>query len=96
LFGLSLSAMAALAFGFAYWLAVRPNTGWLDGQWLFLAALPYTWTLLQLRGAVDFSPDAPLEVVAALAFDVALAYLAGAVFGTLARQLRRLALRSRA
>ncbi len=91
--GLVLAAGSAAAFGLAYAMAVRPGAAWLDGQWLFLAALPYTWTWLHLWGSVDFSPDSPAELLAAAAFDVALAYVAGALAGAVARRLWRLARR---
>ena len=93
--GLAFAILAVSGFGFAYWYAVRPGAGWLDGQWLYLAALPYTWTWLHLTGAVDFSPDAPGQVVAGLGFDGALAYLAGALLGLIGR-LGRAVFKSRA
>lgn len=92
--GLFLSLCAAGAFGLAYWLGVRAGASWMDGQWLFLAALPYTWTALRLWGTIDFSPDASVEVAAALLFDVALAYFAGALVGALARRLWRMTKRA--
>jgi hypothetical protein len=93
--GFALALLVAAGFGLAYWLAVRPGAGWLDGQWLYLAALPYTWTWLHLAGAVDFSPDAPTQVAAGLGFDAALAYLVGAILGRIGR-LARARFKSRA
>jgi hypothetical protein len=86
----ALAAFAALAgYAAAYAYALRPGATWLDGQWLFLAALPYNWTLWRLVGDSNFSPDSLLSLVSALAFDLALAYLAGAVIEALARALWR-------
>jgi hypothetical protein len=86
--GFAFAICAAAGFGWAYWLAVRAGASWFDGQWLFMAALPYTWTWLHLAGAVDFSPEAPGAVLAALGFDLALAYLAGAILGRLGGLVR--------
>jgi hypothetical protein len=93
--GAAMALSTALVFGLAFWISERPAASWLDGQWLFLVALPYNWTLLHTVGAVDFSPDAPGEVAAAFGFDLALAFLAGAAVEALARQLWRLIFGSR-
>lgn len=94
--GVLAALLAAAAFGLAYYFAVRPGAGWLDGQWVFLTALPYNWTLLHLTGASNFSPDAPGEVVAAALFDTILAYAAGALLEAGARGLSRWLKRLRA
>ena len=93
--GVGFALCAALAFGLAFWLSQRPNATWLDGQWLFLAALPYNWSLLHTVGAANFSPDVLSEVAAAFGFDLALAFLAGAALEALARGLWRLTFGSR-
>jgi hypothetical protein len=85
--GLLAAICAAVFFASAYYWAIRPNAGWLDGQWVFLAALPYNWAELRLTGASNFSPDAPGEVAAAALFDIALAFLAGAALESVARGL---------
>ena len=46
--GLAAALCVACAFGFAYWLSARPGASWLDGQWLFLVALPYNWASLHV------------------------------------------------
>jgi hypothetical protein len=94
--GLVAALFAMAAFAVAYGISVRPGASWLDGQWLFLVALPYNWTLLRISGESNFSPDAPVQVVAALLFDAALAYAAGALVETLVRVVRRLVRRPRA
>ena len=78
-----------LAFVAAYYVAMRSGATWLDGQWLFLAALPYNLTLWRLKGESNFSPDAHATVAFALLYDLALAYLAGAVIEALGRALWR-------
>ena len=83
--GLFAALCAAAAFAVAYALSVRPGATWLDGQWLFAVALPFNWTMLRLTGESNFSPDAPRQLAAALAFDFALAYLAGALIEALLR-----------
>jgi hypothetical protein len=95
LLGVGLAVLAAAAYGLAYWLSVRPGAAWLDGQWLFLVALPYNWTLLHVFGATDFSPDSPSEIAAAWLFDAVLAFLAGALVETILRRLWRLTFGSR-
>ena len=90
LLGLFVAACAALAFAFAFGVAERPGAEWLDGQWLFLAALPYNWTMLHAAGRSDFSPDAPVQIAAAWLFDVGLAYVAGAVIEAVIRAALRL------
>jgi hypothetical protein len=87
---------AAALFGLAYYLAVRPGAQWLDGQWVFLAALPYNWATLHLTGASNFSPDAPREIASAALFDVILAFVAGALVEAAARALARWIARLRA
>jgi hypothetical protein len=88
--GLILALAAAAAFFFACWWSYRPGASWLDAQWLFLAALPYNWTSLHIAGESSFSPDVPAQMAAALAFDVALAYVAGALVEALLRRVWRL------
>jgi hypothetical protein len=88
--GLAAAFCAAAAFAVAYGMSVRPGAGWLDGQWLFLVALPYNWTMLRVAGESNFSPDAPAQLAAALLFDVAIAFVAGALVEALARQAWRL------
>lgn len=83
--GLLAALCAGGGFAVAYALSVRPGAGWLDGQWLFAVALPYNWTMLRLMGESNFSPDAPRQLAAALVFDVALAYFAGALVEALLR-----------
>jgi hypothetical protein len=90
LLGLVLALCAAFAFVVAYGLSVRPGASWLDGQWLFLVALPYNWTMLRVAGESNFSPDAPSQLTVAFLFDVALAYLAGALVETILRRAWRL------
>jgi hypothetical protein len=94
--GLLAALCAAALFAVAYYVAVRPGAGWLDSQWVFLAALPYNWTLLHVTGASNFSPDAPGQVAGAALFDVILAFVAGALFEAAARGLSRWAARIRA
>jgi hypothetical protein len=94
--GLVAALFAAAAFTLAYYLAARPGAGWLDGQYVFLAALPYNWTMLRLTGVSNFSADAPAEVASAALFDVALAFLAGALLEISARSLWRLVRRGKA
>jgi len=96
LLGLIFACCAIAGFALAYWLSVRPGAGWLEAQWMFLAALPYNWTLLHVWGSVDFASDAPLEVAAAFLFDLALAYFAGAVIEAICRGLWRVIVRTRA
>ena len=93
--GFLVAVCVVLAFVAAYYLAVRPGAGWLDAQWLFLAALPYNWTSLRLVGEANFSPDSPREIAAAAAFDIILAFLVGFVLQAIARLVWR-ALRRRA
>ena len=93
--GTALAVCVAGAFGFAYWLSARPGASWLDGQWLFLIALPYNWASLRLLGNANFSPDDTASVVTALAFDVVMAFLAGALVEALARRIWRLMRRRR-
>jgi hypothetical protein len=93
--GITLAICVAGAFGFAYWLSARPGASWLDGQWLFLIALPYNWASLRLLGNANFSPDDTAAVAAAFAFDVVMAFLAGAVIEALARWIWRLTQRGR-
>ncbi|HXT06246.1 MAG TPA: hypothetical protein VN715_04840 [Roseiarcus sp.] len=88
--GLVAALCVAAAFAIAYEISVRPGANWLDGQWLFLAALPYNWTMLRLVGESNFSPDAPLQLAAASLFDVTLAYLVGALVEALLRLVWRL------
>jgi len=94
--GLLAALCAAAIFAAAYCWAVRPGAGWLDGQWVFLVALPYNWTMLHAAGASNFSTDAAGEVVAAALFDVALAFLAGAIIEAVVRRLLRWLRRFRA
>jgi len=93
--GIAIALCVAAAFGFAYWLSVRPGASWLDGQWLFLIALPYSWTSLHALGAAYFSPDETATVAAAFVFDIVAAFLAGALIEALARWLWRVTLRRR-
>ncbi len=95
LLGLLLALAATLAVALAFAAAHRPGAGWLDGQWLFLVALPYNWTMLQATGGSDFSPDAPGQVATAWLFDAAIAYVAGAVVESAARAALRLMGRAR-
>jgi hypothetical protein len=90
------AALAGAAFALAYYMAVRPGASWIDGAWVFLAAAPYNKTMLLLTGVSNFSPDAPKELIAAALFDVALAFLAGALVEALARGLFRIVRRRRA
>ncbi len=91
--GLVAVLCAAVAFAVAYAISVRPGASWLDGQWLFAVALPYNWTMLRVTGESNFSPDAPGQIAAALVFDCALAYGAGAVVEAILRGAWRLARR---
>jgi hypothetical protein len=93
--GLAAGLIVATLFGFTYWLSVRQSASWLDGQWLFMAALPYNWTLLHVWGSTDFSPDSVSSVALAWAFDVVAAFLAGALVETIARRIWRFAFRPR-
>ena len=92
--GLVSGLAAGAAFAFAEYYSVRPGANWLDMQWVFLAALPYNWSMLRLTGETGFTPDSPVQVAAAGAFDVGLAFLAGFVVEAAARAgwrgLRRL------
>jgi hypothetical protein len=88
--GLILALAAAAGFFVACWWSFRPGASWLDAQWLFLAALPYNWTLLHIAGESDFSPSSPAQMAAALLFNVTLAYLAGALVEALLRRVWRL------
>jgi hypothetical protein len=88
--GLLAALCVAAAFALAYGLFVRPGASWIDGQWLFAVALPYNWTMLRLTGESNFSPDASGQLVAALGFDLALAYFAGALAEALLRGAWRL------
>ena len=88
--GLVAALCVAAAFVIAHAISVRPGASWLDGQWLFLVALPYNWTMLRVVGESNFSPDAPLQLAAASLFDVALAYLIGALVEALLRLVWRL------
>ena len=96
LLGLFAALVAAILFGLAAWLAFRPGAGWLDGQWLFVVALPYNEALLATVGETNFTPDSNAGLAAVLLFDVALAYVAGAVVEATARGLWRLTRRARA
>lgn len=93
--GVAFGFCAAVAFGVAYWLSVRPGASWLDGQWLFLVALPYNWASLRILGTADFSPDSTRSLAAASLFDVAAAFLAGALLEALARTIWRIVSRRR-
>ena len=88
--GLVAAVVVAAAIAFAWWYSLRPGAGWMDAQWLFLAALPYNWIVLQVVGQSNFAPDAPSQVIAALLSETALAYLAGAVLEAVARGILRL------
>ncbi|MDE3175791.1 MAG: hypothetical protein KGM15_06735 [Pseudomonadota bacterium] len=92
--GLIAAIAAGAAFAAAYGYAVRAGAGWLDAQALFLIALPYNWTMLRLTGVSNFSLEAPGELVGAAAFDMALAYIAGALAQAIWRGLRRLTARA--
>ena len=94
--GLLAAFLAAALFAIAYYVAVRPGAGWFDSQWVFLAALPYNWTMLHVTGASNFSPDAPGQVAGAALFDVIPAFVAGALAEAAARRLSRWAVRLRA
>ena len=83
--GLVSALAAGVAFAAAEYYAVRPGAGWLDMQGVFIVALPYNWTMLRLAGASNFTPDSAGEVAAAALFDVALAFLAGALVEAAAR-----------
>ncbi len=85
--GLAAALLAAAAVAAAYAYSARPGAGWFDAQWLFVIALPYNWTMLKLAGGSNFSPDAPLQIIAALIFNAALAYIAGAFIEALSRWL---------
>jgi hypothetical protein len=93
--GLLAALCAAGAFALAYAEYVRPGASWLDGQWLFAVALPYNWALLRLTGESNFSPDAPGQLAAALIFDLALAFFAGALVEALLRGAWRLVRRAK-
>ena len=93
--GIAAALCVAGAFSFAYWLSARPGASWLDGQWLFLIALPYNWASLHILGAADFSPDETASVAAAFVFEVVAAFLAGALIEALARWLWRVTRRRR-
>jgi hypothetical protein len=93
--GILVALCIAGAFGFAYWLSARAGASWLDGQWLFLIALPYNWASLHVLGEANFSPDVAASVVAAFVFDVVAAYLAGALVEALVRWLLRIMFRRR-
>src|SRR4051794_20309796 len=87
--GLLAAVCAAAVFAIAYYMAVRSGAGWLDSQWVFLAALPYNWTMLHLRGASIFSTAARGEVAGAALFDAFLAFAAGALVEAAVRGLLR-------
>lgn len=93
--GIVIALCVGGAFAFAYWLSARPGASWLDGQWLFLVALPYNWASLHVLGDASFSPDATASVAAAFVFDVVVAFLVGAIIEALARWLWRLTFRRR-
>jgi hypothetical protein len=93
--GIVIALCVGAAFAFAYWLSARPGANWLDGQWLFLVALPYNWASLHVLGNANFSPDQTASVAAAFAFDVVAAFLLGAIIEALARWLWRLTFRRR-
>jgi hypothetical protein len=93
--GIAVALCVAAAFGLAYWLSARPGASWLDGQWLFLVALPYNWASLHVLGDANFSPDKTASVAAAFVFDVASAFLAGALVEALSRWLWRITFRRR-
>ena len=51
-----LAALAAAARlrACAWLMSQRPGAGWLDAQWLFLAALPYNWTMPARARRIQF------------------------------------------
>jgi hypothetical protein len=87
--GLITGICTAIAYAGAYAYAVRAGAGWLDAKDLFLIALPYNWTMLHTAGASNFSLEAPRELLFAALFDIALAYIAGAVVEALLRLIAR-------
>lgn len=87
--GLLAALAVAAAFALAYAISIRPGATWLDGQWLFVVALPYNWAMLRVSGESNFSPDAPAQIVIALFCEAALAYLAAALSEALLRRAWR-------
>jgi hypothetical protein len=91
--GLALAAGVVLAFLAAWWLASRESDGFvthaINQQWLFLVALPYNLSLVWIFGDSDFSPDVPVQIVAATAAEAAVAYIAGAALELSARRIWR-------
>lgn len=87
--GLAFAAGIVLAFGVAWFLAIRDSASFIDQQWLFFAALPYNLSLVAIFGDSPFSADAPGQVAAAALSEAAVAYLAGACAQGAARALWR-------
>jgi hypothetical protein len=79
------AAVYFVAFAAAYYEFVSASGQWPNSEWLFLAALPYTLTMVRLTGSVDFSGEANLSLLIAAMFGGALAYVAGALIETFAR-----------
>jgi len=87
--GLLAALGAGAGFAAAEYYSVRPGANWIDMQWVFLAALPYNWSMLRLTGESSFTPDSAVQVAAAGLFDVVLAFLAGALIQAAARLIWR-------
>jgi hypothetical protein len=85
--GAVFAALYLIAFAAAYYAYVSASGQWPDGGWLFLAALPYTFTMVRLAGSVDFSGDALPSVLIAATFGGGLAYAFGALIEAIARIL---------
>jgi hypothetical protein len=83
------AAAYALAFAAAFVEYTRASGQWPDAEWLFLVALPYTLTMVKLKGSVDFSGESVAAVLPAAAFCCALAYAAGAVLEAICRGVFR-------
>ena len=87
--GLIAAILTGIVYAATFAYAVRAGAGWLDAQALFLIALPYNWTMLHVVGVSNFSLEAPGELIAGAVFDMALAYLAGALIQAFLRALWR-------
>lgn len=80
--GLALALLYAIAFAVAFYKYQQADGQWPDAQALFMVALPYTFAMAKLAGSVDFSGESAASIVKAAAFCSALAYVAGALVGS--------------
>ena len=78
----------ALAFATTYAYAMRPGAGWMDASPLLLVALPFNEALLAAFGETNFSPDSPLQVLAAALAEALPFYILGALIEAGFRALR--------